>query len=149
MVVGGGLGSTPFPARVLDEFVAPGELLVTIRAVVKVFAEYGNRRNKMKARLKFVVHRQGIEEFRRKVAAVVAATTPGERAEAELLDYVPERDRPTVAAHLAGRLAPSILPARRGRGAGRHGRERPGVERRDDEPERGSRAGQVAESRSG
>ena len=90
IVVGGGLGPTPFVAQVLRDFVAPEDLLVTVRAVLKVFAEHGNRRLKSKARLKFVLHQLGIERFRALVDASVAAMTAGEREEADLAAWLPE-----------------------------------------------------------
>jgi len=111
IVVGGGLGSTPFAAKLLDEFVPPEELLPTVKGILKVFTDHGNRRNKMKARLKFVVHRMGIEMFRREVAAAKGEMTSDEREESDLLQYVPARFIETVAGHLEGRPGLSELRA--------------------------------------
>lgn len=59
MVVGGGLGPLPSEAQLLDEFV-PEEFLVSrCEAVIRVFNKYGNRGNKNKARLKFVLRERG------------------------------------------------------------------------------------------
>jgi sulfite reductase beta subunit-like hemoprotein len=64
MVVGGGLGPMPVEAQVLDEFV-PEELLIHhCEAVVRVFNNYGNRKNRNKARLKFVMKERGFEWLR-------------------------------------------------------------------------------------
>src|ERR1700674_3805300 len=68
VLVGGGLGSLPTEAAVLTDFLPEEELLPTIEAVVRVFTETGNRKNKLMARLKFVLRAKGIEEFRRLVA---------------------------------------------------------------------------------
>jgi len=68
VLVGGGLGSLPTEASILSEFLPEEELLPTIEAVLRVFLETGNRKNKYKARLKFVLRDKGIEEFRRLVA---------------------------------------------------------------------------------
>ena len=65
VLVGGGLGSLPTESAVLAEFLPEEELLPTIEAVLRVFSETGNRRNKFKARLKFVLREKGIEELRR------------------------------------------------------------------------------------
>jgi len=43
-------------------------VLPTIEAILRVFTETGNRKNKLMARLKFVLRAKGIEEFRRLVA---------------------------------------------------------------------------------
>jgi sulfite reductase beta subunit-like hemoprotein len=67
MVVGGGLGPLPVEAQLLDEFV-PEELLVhRCEAVLRVFNEYGNRKNKNTARLKFVVRNRGFEWVREQI----------------------------------------------------------------------------------
>jgi sulfite reductase beta subunit-like hemoprotein len=68
VLVGGGLGSLPTEAAVFADFLPEEELLPTIEAVLRVFSETGNRKNKYKARLKFVLREKGIEEFRRLVA---------------------------------------------------------------------------------
>lgn len=66
MVVGGGLGSTPRLAQVLREFVPMNELIPSIEAVIKVFDSLGNRKNRNKARMKFVIDKLGFEEFTRR-----------------------------------------------------------------------------------
>ncbi len=63
MVVGGGLGSTPRIAKTLREFVPMEELLPSIEALLKVFDHLGNRKNRSKARMKFVLDKLGFEEF--------------------------------------------------------------------------------------
>ncbi len=68
VLVGGGLGSLPTEAAVLNDFLPEEELLPTIEAILRVFTETGNRKNKLMARLKFVLRAKGIEEFRRLVA---------------------------------------------------------------------------------
>ncbi len=67
VLVGGGLGSLPTEAAVLTEFLPAEELLPMIEAVLRVFSEHGNRKNKLKARMKFVLRDKGIAEFRRLV----------------------------------------------------------------------------------
>jgi sulfite reductase beta subunit-like hemoprotein len=68
VLVGGGLGSLPTEAAVLVDFLPEEELLPTIEAILRVFTETGNRKNKLMARLKFVLRAKGIEEFRCLVA---------------------------------------------------------------------------------
>ncbi|MFO0774885.1 MAG: sulfurtransferase TusA family protein [Nitrospiraceae bacterium] len=63
MVVGGGLGSTPRLAQVLREFVPMPLLIPSIEAVIKVFDTLGNRKNRNKARMKFVIDKLGFPEF--------------------------------------------------------------------------------------
>ncbi len=59
MVIGGGLGPLPTEAQLLDEFVPEERLLNRIEAVIRVFNQYGNRSNKNKARMKFVLRERG------------------------------------------------------------------------------------------
>jgi sulfite reductase beta subunit-like hemoprotein len=61
MVVGGGLGPLPVEAHLFDEFVPVENLVSRIEAVLRLFNTHGNRKNKNKARLKFVVRERGWE----------------------------------------------------------------------------------------
>ncbi len=61
MLVGGGLGPLPVEAHVLDEFVPVENLVSRCEAVLRLFNAHGNRKNKNKARLKFVVRERGWE----------------------------------------------------------------------------------------
>jgi sulfite reductase (ferredoxin) len=67
VVVGGGLGPVPHQAKVLSEFTPEEELLPQIQAVARVFARLGEKKNRGRARIKFLVAKLGIEEFRRLV----------------------------------------------------------------------------------
>ncbi|MCZ6681529.1 MAG: sulfurtransferase TusA family protein [Candidatus Poribacteria bacterium] len=67
LYVGGGLGAVPHQAKVFDEFVPEEELLPISQAISRVFTRLGERKNRNKARIKFVVAKLGIEEFRRLV----------------------------------------------------------------------------------
>ncbi len=66
MLVGGGLGSTPRIAQLLRDFTPIDELIPSIEAVIKVFDRLGNRKNRHKARMKFVIEKLGFEEFKRR-----------------------------------------------------------------------------------
>jgi len=65
--VGGGLGTVPYQAKLYSEFLPVEELLPLTIAIARVFTKYGEKRNRNKARIKFLVHQLGIEEFRRRV----------------------------------------------------------------------------------
>jgi sulfite reductase beta subunit-like hemoprotein len=79
VLVGGGLGSLPTEAATLTEFLPEEELIPTIEAILRVFCEHGNRKNKYKARMKFVLREKGVEELRRLVAEKLKeVTTPAE-----------------------------------------------------------------------
>ena len=68
--IAGGLGATPHPALSLEEFTSREDLLPTIEATLRVFDQTGNRDNKLRARLKWVVDQLGIDEVRRRVLKI-------------------------------------------------------------------------------
>lgn len=74
--VGGGLGAAPRIADVLVDFVPVEEQLRTIEACIRVWDRLGERRNKNKARIKFLVAKLGIDEFRRLYEAELATLPP-------------------------------------------------------------------------
>ena len=64
MYVGGGLGAVPYQAKLFDPFVPPEELLPLAQAIGRVFAKYGEKKNRSRARIKFLIQDLGIEKFR-------------------------------------------------------------------------------------
>ncbi|NOY97137.1 MAG: sulfite reductase subunit beta (hemoprotein) [Chlorobi bacterium] len=60
--IGGSLGSQPMVGHVLFDFVPAEDILYIADAVKKLFSRYGNRRNKHKARLRFVFYKLGKEK---------------------------------------------------------------------------------------
>ena len=80
--IAGGLGATPHPALALEEFTAKEDLLPTVEAILRLFEQTGNRDNKLRARLKWVVDTLGIDEVRRRVLKIrqtlpASSTWPG------------------------------------------------------------------------
>jgi sulfite reductase (ferredoxin) len=67
LYVGGGLGAVPHQAQLLEAFVPEAELLPLAQAICRVFARLGEKKNRARARLKFLVAKLGIDEFRRLV----------------------------------------------------------------------------------
>ena len=92
--VGGGLGTVPHQAQVLEEFAPVDEILPISQAVSRVFARLGEKRNRNRARIKFLVASLGIEEFRRLVREERAAL-PHDEAWTDWIDDVPDEwERP-------------------------------------------------------
>ena len=69
----------PYPAWLFEEFLPEEELLPMTQAVCRVFARLGERENRARARLKFVVKKLGIEEFKRLVLEERSKLRPDER----------------------------------------------------------------------
>jgi sulfite reductase (ferredoxin) len=67
VLIGGGLGAQPFLARTASEFLPAEELIPFSEAVIRVFGRYGERNNRHKARIKYLITKTGLEEFLRLV----------------------------------------------------------------------------------
>src|ERR1044072_3032841 len=65
--VGGGLGAVPQQAKLFDEFVPEEDLLPLTQAIARVFARLREKKNRSAARMKFLVTKLGVDEFRRLV----------------------------------------------------------------------------------
>src|SRR4051794_27867224 len=89
--VGGGLGAVPHQAKLFEEFLPEEELLPLARAIGRVFAKLGEKKNRNKARLKFVVQKLGIEEFRR-VVMEERNSMPEDPSWRKYFDEIPKYD---------------------------------------------------------
>src|SRR6266849_5912551 len=88
LYMGGGLGTVPQQAKLFDEFLPEEELLPIAQATARVFARLGEKKNRNTARLKFLVTKLGMPEFKRLVLAE-RATLPHEPAWTAYLKDVP------------------------------------------------------------
>lgn len=59
--IGGGLGSKPTAGFKLSDFILAGDLLYMGEAVKILFSEHGNRRNRHKARIRYIFYKLGEE----------------------------------------------------------------------------------------
>jgi len=75
VLIGGGLGRTPYLGLVLREFLPKRDLLAYLEAALRVYNQHGRRDNIFKARVKILVHALGIEKMREEVEAEFAAMT--------------------------------------------------------------------------
>jgi len=67
VLVGGGLGRTPFIGKIINEFVSHRDILTYVESILRVYNQYGRRDNIYKARIKILVHELGIEKFKQEV----------------------------------------------------------------------------------
>src|SRR4051812_49285743 len=84
--VGGGLGSVPQAAQLFDPFVAEEELLPLCQAIARVFGRLGEKANRQRARMKFLIKKLGLEEFKRLVVEERGKLRPDPRWTAFLAD---------------------------------------------------------------
>ena len=75
--VGGGMGRTPMIAKLINGFVPHEHLLAYLESILRVYNRYGRRDNKYKARIKILVHEEGIEKIRAQVEEEFAAIRNG------------------------------------------------------------------------
>lgn len=62
VLLGGGLGAQPSLAHVVSEFMHEDDIIPFGEAVLRVFDRHGERNNRNKARMKFLVNKIGIDE---------------------------------------------------------------------------------------
>jgi sulfite reductase (ferredoxin) len=62
--VGGGLGAVPHQAKLFYDFLPVEELNPMIQAIARVFARLGEKNNRARARLKFLIAKVGLDEFK-------------------------------------------------------------------------------------
>ncbi|MEO6980457.1 MAG: nitrite reductase, partial [Mucilaginibacter sp.] len=93
VLLGGGLGAQPLLANIVEEFLPEDELIPYIEAIIRVFDRYGERNNRNKARLKYLIQKIGLEE--------VLALAETERTALKIKKYKINRDA----------LAEAVIPA--------------------------------------
>src|SRR5580658_4646500 len=69
VMVGGGLGRTPFLAKTIKPFLQTRDALSYVEAVLRTYNAFGRRDNIYKARIKILVHELGAEVFAKEVEA--------------------------------------------------------------------------------
>jgi sulfite reductase (ferredoxin) len=84
VVVAGGLSTLPMNAIVLHDFVPAAEIARVGETILRVFDRLGNRDNKHRARLKYVLKKLGEEGFRAKYAEIRAEVDAEAKAELRL-----------------------------------------------------------------
>jgi sulfite reductase (NADPH) hemoprotein beta-component len=93
VMVGGGLGRTPFLAKTIKPFLHKRDVLSYVEAVLRTYNQFGRRDNIYKARIKILVHELGVDAFDQEVEAEWQSIKDGALA----LD-------PAVVAEIAGRF---------------------------------------------
>jgi sulfite reductase (NADPH) hemoprotein beta-component len=69
VIVGGGMGRTPYVGPTIRQFLPASSLLSYLEAILRVYNRHGRRDNIYKARIKILVAQLGAEEFARQVEA--------------------------------------------------------------------------------
>jgi sulfite reductase (ferredoxin) len=65
ILLGGGLGAQPILASIVEEFLPEDQLIPYIEAIIRVFDRYGERNNRNKARMKYLIQKIGLDEVLR------------------------------------------------------------------------------------
>jgi len=86
LYVGGGLGSVPQNAKLFDEFLPEEEMLPMAQAICRVFGRYGEKKDRGRARMKFLVKDWGIEKFKEEVLKERQVL----KADARWTDFLPK-----------------------------------------------------------
>jgi len=102
--VGGGLGAVPYMAKRFDSFVPVEEILPLTQAVARVFGRLGEKKNRSRARIKFLIQDLGIDKFRELVLEERKTLPPDPRWTDFLQDAEQFVERPL---RPAGEMSPS------------------------------------------
>src|SRR6202451_4609107 len=62
VMLGVGLGAQPLLASIVEDFLPEDQLIPYIEAIIRVFDRYGERNNRNKARLKYLIQKIGLAE---------------------------------------------------------------------------------------
>ncbi|MEE2752173.1 MAG: nitrite/sulfite reductase, partial [Myxococcota bacterium] len=76
VVAGGGLGAVAYEAPLFTDFLPEEELMPFSQAVLRVFALHGEKNNRARARMKFLVDAWGMDRFRAEVADARRSLNP-------------------------------------------------------------------------
>ncbi|MBC7480304.1 MAG: nitrite/sulfite reductase, partial [Pseudorhodobacter sp.] len=76
VIVGGGLGRTPFIGHKVRDFLPVADLLPYVESVLSVYNTLGRRDNKYKARIKITVHEIGVAAITRMIEERFAEIKP-------------------------------------------------------------------------
>jgi sulfite reductase (NADPH) hemoprotein beta-component len=101
--VGGGLGRTPMIGKLINSFVPNEHLLAYLESIMRVYNRYGRRDNKYKARIKILVHEEGLETIKGQVEAEFAEvrggvlTLPAEEVDRITAYFAPPQFKPQPA----------------------------------------------------
>lgn len=106
VVAAGGLSSSPRNALTIHEWIPAGEIGRVGEAIIRVFDRLGNRENRQRARLKYVLKKLGDDGFRAKYAEIRAEVDA--EANAELAEPPPAAREPSPPKQLLTR-APGYL----------------------------------------
>ncbi len=107
--VGGGLGGVPALGHLYSEFLPEEEMMNLAAATVRVFDRYGERKNRMAARMKFLIRKWGWEKF----VEALEKERQAVRLPASVNDYLKEAHKEEPVPALPGNLPanPSGLEA--------------------------------------
>jgi sulfite reductase beta subunit-like hemoprotein len=108
---GGGLGSQPYLSQFLTDFIPADDVLVWCEAIVRIQHRHGERKNRSRARMKYVVKRMGLDKFRQAVRDEVARVEAerGNELRAEVGEFVATYVEPKPVAPVApGRTDPGF-----------------------------------------
>src|SRR6185503_13252374 len=64
VLVGGGLGRTPYIWQTIRKWLQPSDLLAYVESILRIYNMQGRRDNIHKARIKIIVNQMGIDKYR-------------------------------------------------------------------------------------
>ena len=93
LYVGGGLGASPSLGHLWSDFIPVEEMIPLSASIVRIFDRYGERKVRMKARMKFLIRKLGFDKFRELVEEE-RANLEVDPAWNDYLKDIPEHESP-------------------------------------------------------
>ncbi len=87
----GGLGGSPMVSIKLDDFIQASDVLVHVQAMKGIFEDEGDRINKNKARIRYILQRLGEDAFKAKYHEAVEKVKRDKSIEPIFVDEIPSK----------------------------------------------------------
>lgn len=105
--VGGGLGAVPYAAKLYSDFVPEDEILPLAQAICRIYARFGEKKKRHRARIKFLIADMGWDKFKDTVAAERAILPHDERWSSYIKDVVSFEETPSTPPGKSNPLEPT------------------------------------------
>ena len=123
---GGGLGAQPFLAKPVREFIPAEDLLIWCEAIVRIQHRYGERKNRMRARMKYLSRRWARQVPRRDRSRVERVAASAVRDAEEVREQVAASRTLRRGAGRVRQTLPGRAPDEHWRRTNTHAQKQPG-----------------------
>ncbi len=87
LMIGGGLSTEPYLAQEIGVFVTPERAMAVLEAVARTYRDYGYRKNRKHARLKYLMVDWGVAKMREEIEKILGYALPDAEEQAPVKGY--------------------------------------------------------------